>query len=450
MENINKNCSLPDHKELTAISYCQECKIYMCNKCEKIHSGLCLNHHKFNLDKNLKEIFTGFCLEEKHSNILEYFCKNHNVLCCAACISKIKGKGNGQHTDCDVCCIEDIKEEKKNKLQDNIKLLEELSNSLLNSINQLKIIFEKIKDNKESIKINIQNIFTKIRNEVNKREDELLLEVDNFYINTFFKEELIKEGEKMPNEIKASLEKGKEINKEWREDSKLNLLINDCIRIENNINKIKDINSKVKIYNKDIFNIKFSPKEEKINDFLKTIKTFGKVYMNNIFHFKKCPINIVDNRKYTVSGENDNILTKTGAEGYMGTICDYELDKFKEHKWKIKILKSKANFIDVGVAPIDFDINSASENSCGWYLACDNSKLYSGPPHRYNGIKTDLSKVENEIVVVMNMNKGTLKFLINGEDRGDSYTNIPLDRPLSPAVLLKDTNDSVEISALTI
>ena len=45
----------------------------------------------------------------------------------------------------------------------------------------------------------------------------------------------------------------------------------------------------------------------------------------------------------------------------------------------------------------------------------------------------------------MNMKKGTLKFIINNEDKGDSYTNIPLDKPLAPAIILCNTNDSVEI-----
>ena len=46
----------------------------------------------------------------------------------------------------------------------------------------------------------------------------------------------------------------------------------------------------------------------------------------------------------------------------------------------------------------------------------------------------------------MNMKKRTLKFIINNEYKGDSYTNIPIDKPLFPAVLLYNQNDSVEIS----
>ena len=43
------------------------------------------------------------------------------------------------------------------------------------------------------------------------------------------------------------------------------------------------------------------------------------------------------------------------------------------------------------------------------------------------------------------MKKGTLKFIIDKEDKGDSYTNIPLDKPLFPSVLLYHLNDSLEI-----
>ena len=73
--------------------------------------------------------------------------------------------------------LEDIKNDKINKLNDNIIYLEELSKTLQESINKTKEIYEKIIENKEGLKLKIQKIFTKIRNELNKREDELLLEV---------------------------------------------------------------------------------------------------------------------------------------------------------------------------------------------------------------------------------------------------------------------------------
>ena len=99
----------------------------------------------------------------------------------------------------------------------------------------------------------------------------------------------------------------------------------------------------------------------------------------------------------------------------------------------------------VGVAPIDFDIHSSNHTTFGWYFYCYNQGLYSGPPFNYSNKGTNLSNVNDEIVLVMNMKKRTLKFIINNEDKGDSYTDIPIDKPIFPAVLLYNTNDSVEI-----
>ena len=104
----------------------------MCHKCEKLHSELFSNHHQIKIekDKDINEIFTGLCKEENHYIELKYFCKTHNKLCCAECITKFKGKNHGEHTDCDICSIEDIQNEKMNKLNENIKILEKLSSNL--------------------------------------------------------------------------------------------------------------------------------------------------------------------------------------------------------------------------------------------------------------------------------------------------------------------------------
>ena len=113
MENQIKKCSFKDHTDTNASFYCQECKKYFCNKCENFHSKLFENHHIHNLDKEMKEIFNGLCREEKHSIELTFFCKNHNKLCCAACLSKVQNNDFGQHHDCEVYKIEEIKDEKK-------------------------------------------------------------------------------------------------------------------------------------------------------------------------------------------------------------------------------------------------------------------------------------------------------------------------------------------------
>ena len=80
------------------------------------------------------------------------------------------------------------------------------------SIDNLKIIIEKITKNKEELKLNIQKIFTKIRNELNNREDDLLLEVDQKYNEIYCDEDILNQYEKLPTKVKFSLEKGK---KNW-------------------------------------------------------------------------------------------------------------------------------------------------------------------------------------------------------------------------------------------
>ncbi len=131
-------CSLEKHKEINAIKFCPECRIYMCNNCYNSHSSPLFNNHHPYIVNEKDEIFTGFCKENNHFNKLEYFCKNHNKLCCATCLCKLKNKGEGQHKDCDVYYLEKIKEEKKNKLKENIKSLEILSNKLNESMDLLK------------------------------------------------------------------------------------------------------------------------------------------------------------------------------------------------------------------------------------------------------------------------------------------------------------------------
>ena len=275
MENNFLRCSRENHKEIEAILFCPECKIFMCSKCEKFHSELFNNHSSIKIDKkNNQDFFTGICKEKNHLNELNFFCRNHNKLCCITCISKIKNKEIGQHSDCDICFIEDIENEKKKQLEENLKILEELSNNLEKSINELKLSVNKINENKEIIKKNIQKIFTKIRNEINNREDKLLEEVDKKYDEIFLDENTFKIAEKLPLKINISLEKGKMINKEWN-NYKKHILINDCLNIENNIIIINKIKDKIQNNNNLEHIIEFNYENNEINNLIDRLSNLG-------------------------------------------------------------------------------------------------------------------------------------------------------------------------------
>ena len=290
MENKFQKCTSKDHENIDAIFYCSTCQIYICNKCENFHSNLFPNHQLFNIekDKDYHNILKEFCQEKDHRIKYEYFCRTHNSLCCAKCISKLKAKNNGKHHDCDICFIEDIKEEKMNKLNDNIKYLEEISINLNELINNLEQSLENINKNKEELKKRVQQFYTKIRNELNNKEEELLLKIDEIFDKKFANENMIKEYNKLPNKIKSSLEKNKNI----KDESNLISLINQCLTIENNIEEIKIIKEKLDNCNdiKNNLKIYFYPdNEEEINKNIMQIKSYGKIF-EEILEFKKSSI----------------------------------------------------------------------------------------------------------------------------------------------------------------
>jgi len=288
-ETINKKCSLDDHKDIDAIYYCQECKISMCKKCENFHSNLFKNHHVISLDKDINEIFTGLCTKPNHPLKLEYYCKSHNQLCCAACIAKVKNRWNGQHKDCEIYYIVKIKNSFKENIDKNVKKLEELSNKIEPTIKELKDIYEKINESKDKLKGEIQNIFTKIRTELNNREDKLYEEIETKYNELYFKEELIKESEKLPNLVKNTLENGKIRENDWDDENLLPKLIYDSINIENMIKNINDIYVKINDYiSKKCTSIKLNLTNEEIEKgLLNEIKSFGRIEIIEKKEFEK-------------------------------------------------------------------------------------------------------------------------------------------------------------------
>ena len=352
-------CSSKEHENIEAISFCHMCDIYMCNKCESIHSKLCQNHRTYKLNQNFGDIFTGYCMEKGHHEKLEFFCKNHNKLCCASCLCKIKDKGKGQHNDCDVCIIESIQEEKKNKLIENIQNLENLSNTLQDSIDKLNIIFQEINDGKEKIKSEIQKIFTKLRNILNAREDELLLKVDNIYINKFFDESLIKESEKLPNKIKISLENCKKLKDNWNNED-IYLLINECANIEKNINLIKNIENNINESKKlKYVGIKFINNQE--NQLFENIKKFGEINIYSLIDIKDSLI-INDNLNYieTISkwiNSKKNLETKLLYRKSKDGDSYETFHKLCDKKGKTLTLIKAENFIIGSYTPIDWDVS---------------------------------------------------------------------------------------------
>ena len=450
MNNItNKKCSFEEHNNIDAIDYCSECEIYICEKCKDYHKFLIDNNHNKRLyNKENNEIDNEICYEQNHQNKFEYFCKTHNKLCCIACVTKIKGFGNGQHSECDIFFIKDIKEGKIKKLKDNLLYLEKII-TFDSFINKLKEAYEEISDKKELLKMKIQKLFTKIRNDINKREDHLLRNVEQVYEKIFFNKNMRKDIDKIINEINMSSTKGKIILNEFNNNKEINIisLINDCLMVENCIKNINLIREKYEKYEKNK-NVKIGLRlrEEDFN-FLKNIKNFGNIYSNDfLFRFNNNYLEINHKQKYLITGDKDNIAEKIDPDERFNLIkCEKNLEYRKIYKWKISILKTKSKIIMIGITQEENIINPSLNNINGWYFYCFNSTLYSGKPHNYKNKKTNYDKVNNDIIVSFDMNKGNLDFILDN-NKIEGYTNIPLDKPLYPSVLLYDKDDKIEIN----
>ena len=423
MEHKNKKCSFKEHKDIDAISYCQDCEIFICNKCANYHQGLFENHQITNINGE-KDIFFDICKEKNHPMKLEFFCKTHNKLCCAACISKLETKGYGQHKDCDICIIEDIKEEKKNKLKDNIKYLEDLYNNLNEAIKELKILFDKIEERKEDLKSKIQNIFTKIRTALNEREDELLLEVDNKYNDLYGNENIIKESERLPNKVKLSLEKGKSIDSDL-DNNKLSSFINNCIMIEESIKNINMINDSIqKCKSNNNVNIEFNIQNENLDTFFKSIKLlcqinilskFDSIILNNkddIEHFN----NLLSNQ---IKINDMKLLYRSSRDGL-------ELNNLKEK------INNKSNLIFLFLAgdnrifgtyikaEIKVEHNFYTNDKDAFVFSLNNDKIYKILIPEY------AIRFFNKYPILIGNNANSNGFRLLG---GKIYDNILLNKP---------------------
>ena len=423
MEAPNYKCSLEDHKNIDAIKYCQECNIYLCNKCENHHIELFKNHHMFSLDKDTNEFFTGYCIEKNHSKELNYFCKDHNVLCCACCIAKIKTRENGKHRDCNVCDIDDICEEKKKNLSNNIKNLENLSKLFQSLINDIKKNMEEIDKSKEEIKQEIQKVFTKIRAELNNREDQLLIEVDKIFEKKFNEEKednIIKE-KNFLEKIKIFLDKGKIVEKEWDKNNNKIILVNDCTNIEKAINKINNTKTSLESYKSQDKKVKFFSQPDDIINSIKILGTFDKKINQQEVNI------IVDN----FNPQNLNCVRQISSN--FGCSHNYVFDCIcffisKNNEYVLCYADSSYKTL------IFYDINN--NNEIKKINNAHNSNIYTIKHYPYDKYDIILSNSNNNDIKIWNYNEGLNILTISKIYENNNYV-------FSSCIILNENNFSI-------
>lgn len=124
--------------------------------------------------------------------------------------------------------------------------------------------------------------------------------------------------------------------------------------------------------------------------------------------------------------------------------------------FSVKVLKSEEDDCDriyVGIVPFWMAQHFTSDwKNNGWYFYCFTSSLWSGLPHKYRNSLYGPRREDGKYVttgdtigVVMDMEKGSLSFSLNGIDLGVAYEGIPLDKPLVPCVILWCYGDSIQL-----
>ena len=322
-------CSTQNNDNNIAYNYCNECDIYMCNNCLYSHLKLFKNHHLLDLIEDKSHLLNDFCKEDKHLNGIEYYCETHNQLCCLSCIGKDKKIENPKHKNCKVYDLSDIIKDKKIKLEQNLKILGDLSKNIKEKIDSSKNIYIKLKDIKEDLKTKIRQTMENIRAKINQREDELFSTLETLHNKLCPTEKEMNDYENIPKQINEILEKSKDIYRKADNAFLLNSYIEDCINIEN---YSRDIQLMVDSMNKLIQNsekkVIYSFQEAGINKINNDIKSIGRIYQDEK-ELENLPIS-EEEKKIDELKENIKGLQK-------------EIEESNELKEKLKVLQKEIN-----------------------------------------------------------------------------------------------------------
>lgn len=452
--DIAETCSKEEHKGVKASMYCSMCEEFFCSACAAVHHDLLPRHAKFEQQRDEEKrrpIFTGKCPVLNHyKSPLVYFCHTHNVLCCAEC----KNPGEA-HCKCKVDQLKniDIDALKRAFLADlkalgaEIQSIDSKKETISTSIAELYKKREEFEASIEEIRAAINTSFNRLRTAITDREAALMEQleeirdrqsevIDMFALST---ENLCAEAEEV-------LKAGNQAAEGW-DSERLGEMLKAVSDVRCEISKIRSITSGVEA------SITPPPKIEyrdELEEIVQKISTFGYISVGKsagkfISEWRKAPLcDPLPSDPTAVVAVGDNRAPD---------ITKDPLPQRAVTRWRIKFLKNGDGWwLWVGVAPESIDLSKTSnDTSCGWYLNTYNSTLFSGPPQNYNSKDYAKGKIRDFgkggiLDVSMNTTDGALSFSgDNGKTFIPAYSNIPLDKPLYPAVIFNHSGHSVQI-----
>ena len=180
----------------------------------------------------------------------------------------------------------------------------------------------------------------------------------------------------------------------------MNLLINNCINIENTINNANIINESIKKFeNSKDLKIKFNPEENDIQKFLKSIKEFGEIISENNLNFLEKSLIINNNKIYIknlfnwINDKNESkkfktsLLYRKSRDGdsfnTFHNLCDNQ-------GTTLVLYKSNEGFIIGGYTPLNWDNHSGWKNDKDSFLfSLTKSKVYKKKNSKTSSIYCD-------------------------------------------------------------
>ena len=180
----------------------------------------------------------------------------------------------------------------------------------------------------------------------------------------------------------------------------MNLLINNCINIENTINNANIINESIKKFeNSKDLKIKFNPEENDIQKFLKSIKEFGEIISENNLNFLEKSLIINNNKIYIknlfnwINDKNESkkfktsLLYRKSRDGdsfnTFHNLCDNQ-------GTTLVLYKSNEGFIIGGYTPLNWDNHSGWKNDKDSFLfSLTKSKVYKKKDNKNCSIYCD-------------------------------------------------------------
>ena len=164
----------------TSVSWCMECEEELCFECAEYHTKLKIarNHHV--VDLKLKPSYSALLKKysldcEQHKDCeVEYFCVDHDELCCCDCLSKTHKS-----------CVNTMSLDSASKGAKQSKLSSECQEQLTSVSQTYKSILKYreenvngIKDDKQRIKENMKKLKEKLIQRINQVERELNNKLD--------------------------------------------------------------------------------------------------------------------------------------------------------------------------------------------------------------------------------------------------------------------------------